>query len=41
VGHGLLRQPLQWSWSHVAISGLANAVIGVFVYHLLDRFKDR
>ena len=41
VGHGLLRQSLQWSWSHVAIAGLANAVVGVFVYHLLDRFKQR
>lgn len=41
VGRGLLRQSLQWSWSHVAIAGLANAVVGVFVYHLLDRFKQR
>ncbi|HTY87220.1 MAG TPA: rod shape-determining protein MreD [Candidatus Acidoferrum sp.] len=41
VGRGLLRQPLVWSWSHVAIAGLANAVVGVFVYHLLDRFKQK
>ena len=41
VAHGLLRQPLQWSWSHVAISALVNAVIGIFVFRLLDRFKDR
>lgn len=41
VGHGLLRQPLRWSWSHVAISALANAVVGVFLFHLLDRFKQR
>jgi len=41
VGHGLLRQALQWSWSHVAISALANAMVGVFIYHLLDRFKQR
>ena len=41
VGHGLLRQALQWSWSHVAISALANAVVGVFVFNLLDRFKQR
>jgi rod shape-determining protein MreD len=41
VGHGLLRQPLTWSWSHVAIAGLANAVVGVFVYQVLDRFKER
>jgi rod shape-determining protein MreD len=41
VGHGLLRQALQWSWSHVAISALANAAVGVLVFNLLDRFKQR
>ena len=39
VAHGLLRQSLQWSWSQVAISALANAVVGMFVYSFLDRFK--
>ena len=41
IGRGLLRQPLQWSWSHVAIGGLANAVVGVLVYRFLDRYKQR
>lgn len=41
VAHGLLRQGLQWSWSHGAISALANAVIGIFVFKFLDRFKQR
>ncbi len=41
VAHGLLRQGLQWSWSHTAISALANAVIGIFVFKFLDRFKQR
>jgi rod shape-determining protein MreD len=41
VGRGLLGQSLQWSWSHVAIAGLANAVVGVLLYHVLDRFKQR
>lgn len=41
VAHGLLRQGLQWSWSHTAISALANAIIGVFVFKFLDRFKQR
>jgi rod shape-determining protein MreD len=41
VAHGLLRQGLQWSWSHTAISALANAVLGIFVYKFLDRFKQR
>ena len=41
VAHELLRQQLQWSWSHTAFSALANAVIGVFVFRFLDRFKQR
>lgn len=41
VAHGMLRQALQWSWSHTAISALANAIVGIFVFRLLDRFKQR
>jgi rod shape-determining protein MreD len=41
VAHGLLRQVQEWSWSHVAISALANAVIGILVFKFLDRFKER
>lgn len=41
VGRGLLRQALQWSWSHVAVSALANAILALFVFSLLDRFKQR
>jgi rod shape-determining protein MreD len=41
VAHGLLRQAVQWNWSHLAISALANAVIGIFVFRFLDRFKER
>ena len=31
---------MQWSWSHMAISALANAVIG-YSSSFLDRFKQR
>jgi len=41
VAHGLLRQAQVWSWSHVAISALANGIIALFVYAFLDRFKQR
>lgn len=41
VAHGLLRQGLHWSWSHVAVSALANAVLALFVFSLLDKFKRR
>jgi len=39
VAHGLLRQAVQWSWSHTAIAALANAVVGIFIFKFLDRFK--
>ncbi|HUI84434.1 MAG TPA: rod shape-determining protein MreD [Candidatus Binatia bacterium] len=41
VAHGLLRQGLQWGWSHVGIAALANAVIGIFLFRFLDRFKQK
>lgn len=41
VAHEMLRQAVLWSWSHTAISALANAIIGIFVYKFLDRFKQR
>ncbi len=41
VAHGLLHQGLQWSWSHTAISALANAILGIFLFAFLDRFKRR
>jgi rod shape-determining protein MreD len=41
VAHEMLRQAVQWNWSHTAISALANAVIGIFVYKFLDKFKQR
>ncbi len=30
-----------WSWSHGILAGLANAVVGVMLYFLLDKFKQR
>ncbi|HKD84269.1 MAG TPA: rod shape-determining protein MreD [Terriglobales bacterium] len=41
VAHVMLRQAVEWSWSHTAVSALANAVIGIFIYKLLDNFKRR
>lgn len=41
VAHGLLRQSLQWSWSHIAVSALTNAILGIFLFAFLDRFKQR
>jgi hypothetical protein len=32
---------LQWSWPHELAAALANAVVGVFLFFALDRFKQR
>jgi hypothetical protein len=32
---------LDWSWSRGVLAGLANAAVGVVLYFVLDRFKQR
>jgi rod shape-determining protein MreD len=41
VTRELLGATLHWSWPHELGSALANAVLGVAVFALLDRFKQR
>jgi len=41
VARGLVNLSLQWSGQHELGSGLANAVLGVLLYFVLDRFKQR
>ena len=41
VGRGLVALSLQWSWGHELWSALANALLGVFLFALLDRLKQR
>jgi rod shape-determining protein MreD len=41
VARGLVGLSLQWSWPHELRSALANAVLAVAVFALLDRFKKR
>ena len=41
VARGMVNLNLQWSWPHELWSGLANAVLGVLIYALLDRFRQR
>jgi rod shape-determining protein MreD len=41
VGRGLASLPLAWSWRHEALSALANAVLAVPLFFVLDRFKQR
>ena len=41
VARGLVGLSLSWSWPHELLSGVANAVVGVFLYFALDRLKQR
>lgn len=41
IARGLVRLTLEWSWTHELGSGLANGVLAVALFALLDRFKQR
>jgi rod shape-determining protein MreD len=41
IARGLVGLHIAWSWPHELISGVANAILGVFVFMLLDRVKQR
>lgn len=41
VARGMVNSTQSWSWGHGILAGLVNAVIGVFLYFVLDRFKQR
>jgi hypothetical protein len=40
-GRGMVSLTLNWSWSRGVLAGLANAVLGVGLYFMLDKFKQR
>lgn len=41
VARGMVNMTLNWSWSRGVLAGLANAFLGVGLYFLLDKFKQR
>jgi len=41
IARGLVRLSLQWSWWHELGSALANAMVAIALFALLDRFKQR
>lgn len=41
IARGLVGLRMEWSWPHEIGSGVANAVLGILVYALLDRVKQR
>jgi hypothetical protein len=41
VARGLVNMTQTWSWPHGILAGLANAFLGVILYFVLDKFKQR
>jgi rod shape-determining protein MreD len=41
IARGLLGLRMAWSWPHEALSGISNALLGVLIFMLLDRIKQR
>jgi rod shape-determining protein MreD len=41
VARGLVNLPLNWSWAHGVAAGLGNALVGIVLYFMLDKFKQR
>jgi rod shape-determining protein MreD len=41
VARGMVNMTQNWSWLYGMLGGLANAVVGVALYFLLDKFKQR
>ena len=41
VGHGMARLDLLWNWHHELLSALANSIMAVVLFAILDRFKQR
>jgi rod shape-determining protein MreD len=41
IARGMVRQDLHWSWPHELGSALANAILGVMLFAVMDRLKER
>lgn len=41
VARGLVGQTLYWRWGHELIAALANALLAVVLFMVLDRFRQR
>src|SRR6202158_1222151 len=41
VSRGLVNMTQTWSWPHGILAALANAFLGVVLYFVLDKFKQR
>jgi len=41
VARAMVNMTQSWSWIHGILAGLANAILGVVLFFVLDKFKQR
>ena len=41
VARGMVRLDLQWQWHRVVLIGIVNAIVAVFLFASLDRFRQK
>ena len=41
IARGLVHEAVKWSWRHEVLSGVFNAALAVFLFHFLDRLRQR
>src|ERR1035438_5482374 len=41
IARGMVGLRMEWSWPHEFVWGMANAVLGILIFMLLDRVKQR
>ena len=41
IARGLVGLDLRWSWPHELIAAVANALLGVFLFAVMDKLKQR
>jgi rod shape-determining protein MreD len=41
IARRLVGLHMEWSWPHEFLSGMANAALGVLIFMLLDKVKQR
>ena len=41
IARAMVRLDLHWSWPHELVAAIANAILGVLLFALMDRMKQR
>ncbi len=41
IARGMVRQPIEWHWAHELLGAIANALLAVFLFAVMDRFRQR